>query len=272
MRSEQDDVRAYLDDIKREPALLTAEEEAALMGRVAEGDAGARDEMARRNLRLVVSIANRYARRGLPLVDLIEEGNIGLLKAIEKFDLKRKCRFSTYATFWIKQVIRRTLSDKVRAISAPAYLMGTIRRWKAAAEEILQSEGRPATPEELGERLGLSRGQVARVRQALLTDKPSEVMEATPDLAAPEGVGGGGDLDSLRLAMRFALTQREEAILARRFGLGGKGREKETLERVGASIGLTRERIRQVEMKARNKLRLFMEQREEYVQRQAEKA
>ena len=259
-----DSLRQYLREIGKTP-LLTPDEEQELARRVSEGDEDAIVRMADSNLRLVVSIAKHYRDRGLPLQDLIQEGNLGLLKAIEKFDYTRGYKFSTYATWWIRQAISRSIADNARTIRVPVHMVETINRIRRESRQLQQELGREATETELAEATGLT------------VEKLREVLKITPDpvsLDTPVGEDEDSPLSSFITAGTQAepekateaallkeqvrqllgtLDERERRVLELRYGIGGD--RARTLEEVGKEFGVTRERIRQIEAKALRKLR-----------------
>ena len=259
-----DPVKAYLKEIGRVP-LLSAEQEAALAARARAGDEQAKQQLSEANLRLVVSIAKRYAGRGLQFLDLIQEGNLGLIKAVDKFEPDRGFKFSTYATWWIRQAITRAIADQGRTIRIPVHLVETINRVKKTSAELLHQTGREPTAEEIAVRLDLS---PERVRELLnLSQEP--VSLETPvgeeedthleDFIGDDTAQAPADEAGRQLLRRElesvlkSLTPREEKVLELRFGLeDGRAR---TLEEVGREFNVTRERIRQIEAKALRKLR-----------------
>lgn len=253
----------YLSDINEVP-LLTAQEEVELSKRVQRGDPDAREHMIRANLRLVVSIAKNYVNRGLSFMDLIEEGNIGLMKAVEKFDHKAGCRFSTYATWWIKQGIRRSLVNTVKTVRVPSYMAEIVSRWKATAMELTYRLGRTATTGEIAEQLELPEGNWDVVRDTVHSgSQPMHTMtdEGGASFAdAIEDTNSPSPEDTILEAMELGrmhelldkLDTREARILRMRFGLGGK--DPMTLKAIGKRFGLTRERVRQMEQQALDKL------------------
>ena len=255
-----DPVRSPLDTYLREinaVALLTADEEKTLARAIAAGDAAARERLVRANLRLVVSVARRYVGRGLALDDLVAEGNVGLMRAVEGFDPDMDTRFSTYATYWIKQSVRRAVVGTVKTVRLPEYMSELLAKWRKAAAAMADELGRPATPEEIGTALGLSKKKVAMVRRAARVSAP--VAQAAPDEAG-RGVGEGAaderaappdaallaaeDLARVT-ALLAALPVREATVVRLRFGLAGE--EPLTLKEIGTRLGLTRERVRQIE-------------------------
>ena len=246
----------YLSDINEVP-LLTAQEEVDLSKRIQRGDADAREHMIRANLRLVVSIAKNYVNRGLSFMDLIEEGNIGLMKAVEKFDHKAGCRFSTYATWWIKQGIRRSLVNTVKTVRVPSYMSEIVSRWKATAMELTYRLGRTATTGEIAEQLELPESNWDVVRDTVQSSaQPMHTMtdEGGASFAdAIEDTNSPSPEETILEAMELGrmhelldkLDTREARILRMRFGLGGK--DPMTLKAIGKRFGLTRERVRQME-------------------------
>ncbi|MDE6593911.1 MAG: RNA polymerase sigma factor RpoD [Oscillospiraceae bacterium] len=259
-----DPVKIYLKEIGRVP-LLTAEEEIELAGRMAQGDPKAKKRLSEANLRLVVSIAKRYVGRGMQFLDLIQEGNLGLIKAVEKFDHTKGFKFSTYATWWIRQAITRAIADQARTIRIPVHMVETITKVKKASSQLLHQNGRDPSPEEISELLNIP---VERVREIMRIaqdpvsletpigeEEDSHLGDFIPDDDAP----APADAASLILLKEklgevlSTLTEREEKVLRLRFGLED-GRSR-TLEEVGKEFDVTRERIRQIEAKALRKLR-----------------
>ena len=259
-----DPVRMYLKEIGRVP-LLTAEEEVALARRMEAGDESARHRLEEANLRLVVSIAKRYVGRGMLFLDLIQEGNLGLLKAVEKFDYSKGYKFSTYATWWIRQAITRAIADQARTIRIPVHMVETINKLIRVQRQLLQELGRDPAPEEIAEVMEIS---VERVREIMKIAQEPVSLE-TPigeeedshlgdfiedhDAPAPAEVASFMLLKEQLEEVLDTLTAREEKVLRLRFGLDD-GRAR-TLEEVGQNFGVTRERIRQIEAKALRKLR-----------------
>jgi RNA polymerase primary sigma factor len=253
----------YLADINEVP-LLTAEQEIDLAKRIQRGDLAAREHMIRANLRLVVSIAKNYVNRGLVFLDLIEEGNIGLMRAVEKFDPKAGCRFSTYATWWIKQGIRRSLVNSVKTVRVPSYMSEIVSRWKATAMELGYRLGRQATTAEIAEQLDLPENNWNLVRETVQANS-QPVYSMSDDAAAviAETVADTrtqSPEDTILSAMEIArmrellerMESREARILKLRFGIGTG--EPLTLKAIGKRFGLTRERVRQMEQVALEKL------------------
>ena len=259
-----DPVRMYLKEIGRVP-LLTMEQELALARAAQAGDADARRKLSEANLRLVVSVAKRYAGRGLPFLDLIQEGNLGLMKAAEKFEPDRGFRFSTYATWWIRQSITRAIADQGRVIRIPVHLVESINRVKKTTGELLRKNGREPTAEEIAVRLDMEPDRVRELLQlaqdpiSLETPVGEEEDAHLEDFIQDEEAGvpvdeAGRELLRRELAnVLKSLTPREERVLTLRFGLeDGQAR---TLEELGKEFNVTRERIRQIEAKALRKLR-----------------
>ncbi|MFN3243072.1 MAG: RNA polymerase sigma factor RpoD/SigA [Planctomycetota bacterium] len=253
----------YLADINEVP-LLTAQEEIDLSKRVQRGDLAAREHMIRANLRLVVSIAKNYVNRGLSFMDLIEEGNIGLMKAVEKFDHKAGCRFSTYATWWIKQGIRRSLVNTVKTVRVPSYMSEIVSRWKATAMELSYRLGRQATTGEIAEELELPENNWDVVRDTVQSNSQpvhsmnddggaafADVIEDTRGRSPEEEILAAMEIGRMHELLE-KLDTREARILRLRFGLGNN--EPMTLKAIGKRFGLTRERVRQMEQQALEKL------------------
>ncbi len=264
-----DPIRAYLQEIGRIP-LLTSEEEIILAKRIEAGDEEARQHLTTANLRLVVSIAKRYVKRGLDLLDLIQEGNIGLMRAVEKFDYKRGCKFSTYATWWIRQAITRAIADQARTIRIPVHMIETINKLSRINSELTAKLGRRPKNSELAKEMEIPVEKVLEIKK---------ISQNTTSLQSPIGKGkhDGGDTSTLaeiiadeegekpsKTAERDflrrqihelldELTDRERRVLELRFGL--KDSVSRTLEEVGHEFGVTRERIRQIEAKALSKLK-----------------
>ena len=259
---------AYLREID-ETRLLSANEERELAWRVDAGDAEARDHMARANLRLVVSLARGYAGKGLPLEDLIAEGNLGLLRAVEGFDPSLGLRFSTYASYWIKQSIKKALVSTGKTIRIPAYMAELLSKWRRATARLQEELGRAPTPEEVAGELGLSAKKLKVVQKAIRIYNGAAQDEAggegppLEELARDGGPGPEAPLtgaEELRqvLSLLGRLEAREAAVLRLRYGLGGE--DPRTLQQVGERLGLTRERVRQIERDGLRKLREHLEE------------
>lgn len=260
----EDPVRMYLKEIGKVP-LLSAEEEIDLAQRMEEGDESAKKRLAEANLRLVVSIAKRYVGRGMLFLDLIQEGNLGLIKAVEKFDYRKGYKFSTYATWWIRQAITRAIADQARTIRIPVHMVETINKLIRVSRQLLQELGREPTPEEIAEEMNMS---VERVREILKISQEPVSLE-TPigeeedshlgDFIQDDNVPVPADAAAFTMLKEqleevlSTLTEREQKVLRLRFGLDD-GRAR-TLEEVGKEFNVTRERIRQIEAKALRKLR-----------------
>ena len=262
-----DPTRLYLDEIGVSP-LLTADEEKALARRAREGDETARQRMIECNLRLVVKIAKRYGNRGLPLLDLIEEGNLGLIRAVEKFDPERGFRFSTYATWWIRQTIERGIMNQSRTVRLPIHIIKDINACLRAARRMRQKTGRPPNIRELAERLSRDVAEVQRLlalhdRVTLrgngrddLGDGPVERLTAKRS-AEPSRRAHRDDVNAIVDHWVCELGDTQRAVVERRFGLHGYRRE--TLESIGREIGVTRERVRQIQLDALKNLREMLE-------------
>ena len=260
----EDPVRMYLKEIGKVP-LLTAEEEIELAKRMEEGDEEAKKRLAEANLRLVVSIAKRYVGRGMLFLDLIQEGNLGLIKAVEKFDYRKGFKFSTYATWWIRQAITRAIADQARTIRIPVHMVETINKLVRVSRQLLQELGREPTPEEIAEKMDIP---VERVREIIKISQEPVSLE-TPigeeedshlgDFIQDDNVPVPAEAAALTLLKEQldevlgTLTEREQKVLRLRFGL--KDGRARTLEEVGKEFNVTRERIRQIEAKALRKLR-----------------
>jgi len=260
-----DSVRLYLREIGKIP-LLNAEQELALAQRVVAGDKEAKDQMAEANLRLVVSIAKRYVGRGLDLLDLIEEGNTGLLRAVEKFDPDKGFKFSTYATWWIRQAITRAIADQARTIRIPVHMVETINKLLRTQRRLTQDLNREPTNAEIAKEMEIDEAKVEHIMKikqdissldASIRDDEEESVLADfiedEDTITPEESATGQLLKEQVKDMLGALTEREQKILKLRFGL--EDGKQHTLEEVGQEFSVTRERIRQIEAKALAKLR-----------------
>jgi RNA polymerase primary sigma factor len=259
----QSPLETYLREIN-EVALLTAQDEKDLAHRIADGDTSARERMIRANLRLVVNIARGYVGKGLALQDLIEEGNLGLLRAVEGFDPSIGTRFSTYASYWIKQSIKRALVNTAKPIRIPAYMMELLCKWRRAAADLQDALGRPATVDEIARVLELPKKKLAIVKKAI------KVYNLVPQTDQTENGWSLGEMlmdertrapdvemveaDNLRLVMLRLdeMDKREATVLRMRFGLNDA--PPKTLKEIGESLGLTRERVRQIENEALGKL------------------
>ena len=248
----------YLKEIGKVP-LLSAEEEIELAKRMENGDEAAKKRLAEANLRLVVSIAKRYVGRGMLFLDLIQEGNLGLIKAVEKFDYRKGYKFSTYATWWIRQAITRAIADQARTIRIPVHMVETINKLIRVSRQLLQELGREPTPEEIAKEMDMS---VERVREILKISQEPVSLE-TPigeeedsqddNVPVPADAAAFTLLKEQLVEVLSTLTDREQKVLRLRFGLDD-GRAR-TLEEVGKEFNVTRERIRQIEAKALRKLR-----------------
>lgn len=259
-----DPVRMYLKEIGK-VSLLTAEEEVTLAKRMEAGDESAKRELAEANLRLVVSIAKRYVGRGMLFLDLIQEGNLGLIKAVEKFDYRKGYKFSTYATWWIRQAITRAIADQARTIRIPVHMVETINKLIRVSRQLLQEYGREPTPEEIAAEMGISEEKVREIlkiaQEPVSLETPigeeedSHLGDFIPDDDAPAPADAAAFilLKEQLTEVLDTLTPREEKVLRLRFGLDD-GRAR-TLEEVGKEFNVTRERIRQIEAKALRKLR-----------------
>ena len=260
----QDPVKMYLKDIGKVP-LLSAEEEIELAKRMEAGDEMAKKKLAESNLRLVVSIAKRYVGRGMLFLDLIQEGNLGLLKAVEKFDYRKGYKFSTYATWWIRQAITRAIADQARTIRIPVHMVETINKLTRVSRQLLQELGREPSPEEIAEEMDIPVEKVREIQKisqepvSLETPIGEEEDSHLGDFIQDENVPVPAEAAAATLLREqlddelATLTEREQKVLRLRFGLDdGKAR---TLEEVGKEFQVTRERIRQIEAKAIRKLR-----------------
>ena len=260
----EDPVRMYLKEIGKVP-LLSADEEVELAKRMAEGDEDAKKRLAEANLRLVVSIAKRYVGRGMLFLDLIQEGNLGLIKAVEKFDYHKGFKFSTYATWWIRQAITRAIADQARTIRIPVHMVETINKLIRVSRQLLQELGREPTPEEIAAELDMP---VERVREILKISQEPVSLETPIGEEEDSHLGDFIQDDNVPVPAEAAaqtllkeqldevldtLTEREQKVLRLRFGMDD-GRAR-TLEEVGREFDVTRERIRQIEAKALRKLR-----------------
>jgi RNA polymerase primary sigma factor len=259
----QTPLESYLREIN-ETALLTASDEQELAVAIGQGDLRARDRMVRANLRLVVNIARGYTGKGLNLQDLIEEGNLGLLRAVEGFDPGMGTRFSTYASYWIKQSIKRALINSAKTIRIPAYMVELLSKWRRASARLTEEMGRTPTPEEVARVLGLPKKKLPIIKKAI------HIYNSAPQNDQPEAGWSLGEIvmdENLRtpedemiesdalthvMAQLGTMNEREATVLKMRFGL--ENFEPRTLKEIGESLGLTRERVRQIETEALNKL------------------
>lgn len=259
-----DPVRMYLKEIGK-INLLTVDEEIEIAQRIEDGDMAAKAELAEANLRLVVSIAKRYINRGMPFLDLIQEGNLGLMRAVEKFEYKKGFKFSTYATWWIRQAITRAIADQARTIRIPVHMVETINRLLRVQRSLVQDLGREPTPEEIGEEMNMDVERVREIQKiaqepvSLETpigeEEDSHLGDFIPDedIPSPQEAATNTMLREQLFQTLSLLTEREQKVIRLRFGLDdGKIR---TLEEVGRVFDVTRERIRQIEAKALRKLR-----------------
>jgi RNA polymerase primary sigma factor len=262
--SVDDPVRMYLKEIGKVP-LLTADEEIELAKRMEEGDEEAKKRLCEANLRLVVSIAKRYVGRGMLLLDLIQEGNLGLIKAVDKFDYTKGYKFSTYATWWIRQAITRSIADQARTIRIPVHMVETINKLIRVSRQLLQELGREPSPEEIADEMGISVDKVREIQKVaqepvsletpIGEEEDSHLGDFIPDEDVPQPVEAAAFslLKEQLNEVLDTLTDREQKVLKLRFGLDD-GRAR-TLEEVGKEFDVTRERIRQIEAKALRKLR-----------------
>ncbi len=259
----QNPLETYLREIN-ETKLLTAQDERDLAGLIAQGDVRARDRMVRANLRLVVNIARGYTGKGLALQDLIEEGNLGLLRAVEGFDPTMGTRFSTYASYWIKQSIKRSLINTAKTIRIPAYMVELLSKWRRATARLSDELGRSPTPEEVARVLGVPRRKLPIIKKAI------QIYNATPQTdqvdsgwtmgelvmderaRSPEDAMLEVDVMASIMETMHQLEEREITVLRMRFGLNGL--EPHTLKEIGEKLGLTRERVRQIETESLKKL------------------
>ncbi|MDO4493303.1 MAG: RNA polymerase sigma factor RpoD [Clostridia bacterium] len=259
-----DPVRMYLKEIGKVP-LLTAAQETEIAKRMAEGDESAKQELAEANLRLVVSIAKRYVGRGMLFLDLIQEGNLGLIKAVDKFDYQKGYKFSTYATWWIRQAITRAIADQARTIRIPVHMVETINKLIRVNRQLVQEYGRDPRPDEIAKEMGISEEKVREIikiaQEPVSLETPigeeddSHLGDFIPDEDAPAPAEAVAVtlLKEQLMEVLDSLTPREAKVLRLRYGLDdGKAR---TLEEVGKEFNVTRERIRQIEAKALRKLR-----------------
>ena len=259
----QSPLETYLREIN-ETSLLTADQEKSLARLIEKGDNAARDQMVRANLRLVVNITRGYTGKGLVLPDLIEEGNLGLLRAVEGFDPNMNTRFSTYASYWIKQSIKRALVNTAKTIRIPAYMVELLSKWRRATNKLNDELGRPPTPEEVGKLLELPKKKLNIIKKAIrvynsapqsdqgdagwsIDEMLMDSNSKTPDMEMVES----DDLKHVMVLLE-KMDKREASVLKMRFGIDGD--EPKTLKEIGECLGLTRERVRQIESEALAKL------------------
>jgi RNA polymerase primary sigma factor len=266
-----DAIKHYLREIQK-TTLLTAEEEKALARRIDLGEKAARDKMIESNLRLVVKIAKRYINRGLPFIDLIEEGNIGLIKAVERFKLSKECRFSTYATWWIRQSIERALVNQSRIIRLPVHVSDDINRMLKITRMLVQDLNREPTTKEVATRMEVNPSYVRRLLVLLKKTYSIEMpmgensdyflIDTIEDTSNHSPATLLEDVNKFEMVSEWLgqLSENEQKIIAMRFGLDDK--EPQTLDTIGRSFGVTRERIRQIEAKSLEKLRKMLQQSE----------
>lgn len=260
-------LQTYLKEINK-VTLLTAEEEKELAARIFNGDMAARERMIQANLRLVVSIAKNYTNRGLSLMDLVEEGNIGLLKAVERFDPAEGCRFSTYATWWIKQSIRRALTNTVKTVRIPSYMVELVAKWNNASASLTDKLGRSPNKQEIAEEMNLSEDSVNAIITAIRTSNMvthSLSLEESRDLSeiiedsntkTPDDVVLN-DQEILKISeLLNVINERDANIIRMRFGIGCDN--PMTLKKISKKVGLTRERVRQIQNEALKELYTFM--------------
>lgn len=263
-----DAIKLYLREIQK-TRLLTADEEKELAGRIAKGEKAARDKMIESNLRLVVKIAKRYINRGLPFLDLIEEGNMGLIKAVERFKLSKECRFSTYATWWIRQSIERALVNQSRTIRLPVHVSDDINKMLRVTRELVQKMNREPSVKEVAAEMGATAVHVRRLmvllKKTYSIEKPMGenndyfLLDTIEDTSTISPAVLLEDVNRYELISKWfdTLPESEQKILTLRFGLDDK--EPQTLDTIGRSFGVTRERIRQIEAKSLEKLRRIVE-------------
>ncbi|MCM2359426.1 MAG: sigma-70 family RNA polymerase sigma factor [Geobacteraceae bacterium] len=263
-----DAIKLYLREIQKS-RLLTADDEKELAARIAKGDKAARDKMIESNLRLVVKIAKRYINRGLPFLDLIEEGNMGLIKAVERFKLSKECRFSTYATWWIRQSIERALVNQSRTIRLPVHVSDDINKMLRVTRELVQRLNREPAVKEVAAEMGVTPVHVRRlmvllkktysIERPMGEDNDYSLIDTIEDTSSISPAALLEDVNRYELVSRWfdTLADSEKKILTLRFGLDDK--EPQTLDTIGHAFGVTRERIRQIEAKSLEKLRKIVE-------------
>ncbi len=271
-----DAIKLYLKEIQKS-TLLTAEEERELAILIGKGDEGARARMIESNLRLVVKIAKRYMNRGLPFLDLIEEGNMGLIKAVERFQISKECRFSTYATWWIRQSIERALVNQSRTIRLPVHVSDDINKYLKIARELVHEHNREPEPEEIAEIMEVEPAYIRRlmvlVKKTYSIEHPMgenndyTLIDTIEDASAVDPENLIEELNKFAHVSEWldTLAENEKEILALRFGLND--REPQTLDTIGQKFGVTRERIRQIEAKSIEKLRKMLEDRQTEMER-----
>jgi RNA polymerase primary sigma factor len=268
MRENDDVVETYLREISKFP-LLTGQEEQTLGKRIVKGDPEARDIMIRANLRLVVSIAKNYVDRGLSFLDLVEEGNIGLLRAVQKFDTNEGCKFSTYASWWIRQAIRRAITNKVKNVRIPAYLAESVSKWRQVAKELGHELKRPPTNDEVAAKIKLPKDKVAAVINALhasggmgksdayeLADEIENLIFDTDAPTPDQLLFAESERQEINKLLE-QLEERERTVITMRFGM--QDTDIHTLEEIGKLLQLSRERVRQIEQHALAKLKRLLE-------------
>lgn len=265
-----DAVKSYLRDI-RHSTLLTFEQEQELGKRMGEGDFSAREQMIESNLRLVVSIGKRYMNRGLPFADIVEEGNLGLIKAVEKFDYARGFRFSTYASWWIRQFIERAIINQAKLIRLPVHVVERLNRYLSEVEQLVQELGREPRADETADRMRIPQQDVINLKLLIRTtySLDSPIAEGTdtflrdviedPMAVSPAANAEGVQRREEIMTWMQDLQEKEKTVIVLRFGLGGG--EAQTLEEIGRDLGLTRERVRQIETAALLKLRAIIEKK-----------
>ncbi|MFW5681412.1 MAG: sigma-70 family RNA polymerase sigma factor [Phycisphaeraceae bacterium] len=264
-------LEVYLQQIDEVPLLTAAEEKELCRNIIHDNCMASRERMIRANLRLVVAVAKRYTNRGLPLIDLIEEGNLGLLRAVEGFDPEQGARFSTYGCWWIKQAIKRALINAVQPVHIPAYMVELIARWKKASRDLEEKLGRQPNVQELADEMELPAKKVRIIKKAVrATQRPaqnggggeneapslSEMLEDERYVSPEDQVLQQDDLETIGILLS-AIDEREATVLRLRFGLDGE--EPLTLKQIGERVGLTRERVRQLEIQALRKLNQKLE-------------